>query len=247
MNEGYIKSYRSNMDKSYYQKPEYFLLWHHLLYKANWKEKSIVFRNKEFPIKRGQFVTSIRTLEKETRINRSKIVRILNFFKSETQIETKNFYAFTLISIINYSRYQQAETLNETRVRHERDTSETRVRHTNKDKKDNNKKKKSTTYSKKKEKQQIIFSFKEKGWKNITKDHIKVWEKAYPACDINLELAQMEAWLLANPDKKKSQYERFINNWLKKSQDRGGTKKKGKGDNKELIARLKKEAEESEF
>jgi len=247
MNDGYIKSYRSNMDKSYYQKPEYFLLWHHLLYKANWKEKSIVFRNKEFPIKRGQFVTSIRTLEKETGINRSKIVRILNFLKSETQIETQNFYAFTLISIINYDRYQQTETLNETRVRHERDTSETRVRHTNKDKKDNNKKKKSTTYSKKKEKQQIVFSFKEKEWKNITEDLINIWKEAYPACDISLELAQMKAWLLENPDKKKSRYGRFIINWLKRSQDRGGSKKTVKGTSKFLIERLKKEEEENLF
>ena len=49
------------------------------------------------------------------------------------------------------------------------------------------------------------------------------WAKAYPACDINTELAKAGEWIIANPAKgKKSNYRRFIVNWLSRSQDRGG-------------------------
>jgi len=49
------------------------------------------------------------------------------------------------------------------------------------------------------------------------------WERAFPACDIDAELAKAHAWMQANPKKKKSNYAAFLRNWLEKSQDRGGT------------------------
>ena len=71
----------------------------------------------------------------------------------------------------------------------------------------------------------INFNFKTMDWENITVEDKKVWKEAYPACDINAELLKMKAWLLANPDKRKYNYKRFINNWLSKQQDKGGTDK----------------------
>jgi len=57
----------------------------------------------------------------------------------------------------------------------------------------------------------------------IIPDDMTKWAKAYPACNIETELCQMEAWLVANPKKSiKSNYARFITAWLSKSQDRGG-------------------------
>ena len=71
----------------------------------------------------------------------------------------------------------------------------------------------------------INFNFKTRDWENITGEDKKVWEEAYPACDIDIEFLKMKAWLLANPDKRKYNYKRFINNWLSKQQDKGGTNK----------------------
>jgi len=78
--------------------------------------------------------------------------------------------------------------------------------------------------SKKKEKPKINFNFETKEWENISQEDIKVWKEAYPACDIDFELKQMKAWLLANPKKRKKDYKRFINNWLSREQDRGGSR-----------------------
>ena len=73
-------------------------------------------------------------------------------------------------------------------------------------------------------KEVIHFSFEKAEWKNINEDHIKGWKQAYPACDIIIELYKMREWLLANPDRAKSNYRRFIVNWLTSQQDKGGTK-----------------------
>jgi hypothetical protein len=73
-------------------------------------------------------------------------------------------------------------------------------------------------------KQKINFNFETSEWENIPEYKISLWEKAYPACDINLELIAMAAWLTANPEHRKSNYERFIVNWLSKTQQKGGNK-----------------------
>ena len=61
------------------------------------------------------------------------------------------------------------------------------------------------------------------------------WGKAYPAVDIDRELASASAWLIANPTNQKSNYARFLTNWLKRAQDRapaagGGRSQRNLGD-----------------
>ena len=70
----------------------------------------------------------------------------------------------------------------------------------------------------------IEFSFNERKFFNITIEDKAGWKDAYPACDIEHELRGMKEWLLSNPSKKKSNYRKFITNWLSRQQDKGGTK-----------------------
>tara|TARA_R110002153_G_scaffold54235_1_gene150679 strand:+ start:388 stop:801 length:414 start_codon:yes stop_codon:yes gene_type:complete len=51
------------------------------------------------------------------------------------------------------------------------------------------------------------------------------WAKTYPAVDVFQELRAMESWLDANPKKRKTKVgiKRFVNSWLARSQDRGGS------------------------
>jgi hypothetical protein len=46
------------------------------------------------------------------------------------------------------------------------------------------------------------------------------WAEAYPAMDLDTELAKAASWLLANPKNAKSNYARFLTNWLTRAQDR---------------------------
>lgn len=64
---------------------------------------------------------------------------------------------------------------------------------------------------------------KETGWQGVTDTHRQRWALAYPACDITRQFAQMDVWLRANPtESHKSNWLRFITNWLKREQDKGG-------------------------
>lgn len=66
----------------------------------------------------------------------------------------------------------------------------------------------------------------EKKWEGITEEDRTTWAVAFPACDLDRQLAAMTAWLKANPKKAhKSKWDRFIVNWLTRSQDRGGDAK----------------------
>jgi hypothetical protein len=74
----------------------------------------------------------------------------------------------------------------------------------------------------------ISYDFSSRSWKNIREEEKKAWAEAYPACDIDLCLSQMAAWLDANPKKAKKRYGPFIVNWLSREQQRGGMTKRGR-------------------
>ena len=68
-----------------------------------------------------------------------------------------------------------------------------------------------------------IIKWTPKGWDGITAEDNEAWGEAYPACNVELQLRQMSEWLKSNPKKAvKSEWRRFITNWLKRSQERGG-------------------------
>lgn len=60
----------------------------------------------------------------------------------------------------------------------------------------------------------IIFNNQTFKFENIPKEKIDNWIGAFPNCDVSLELKKMEAWLAANPERHKKNYEKFIVNWL---------------------------------
>lgn len=56
-------------------------------------------------------------------------------------------------------------------------------------------------------------------WQHIPEALKAKWETAYPALSLDAELAKASAWILANPKNKKSNYARFLTNWLSRAQD----------------------------
>lgn len=69
----------------------------------------------------------------------------------------------------------------------------------------------------------IYFDYEACKFVNITESLIFKWREAYPAIDVCSELKQMESWAFANPNNRKSNWQRFIVNWLKRSHDKLGT------------------------
>lgn len=70
-----------------------------------------------------------------------------------------------------------------------------------------------------KPKYRIQFNFETNRFDGITEQDIELWHNAYPAIDIQNEITKAACWLVANPNRKKSNYKQFLNNWLCKAQD----------------------------
>jgi len=84
----------------------------------------------------------------------------------------------------------------------------------------------------------ILFNKTTFKFENIPKEKLNKWKEAFPQANIEVELKKMEAWLTANPERLKKNYERFIVNWLSRAMK--GEKANGKyialsyaGNNKE--------------
>lgn len=59
----------------------------------------------------------------------------------------------------------------------------------------------------------------------VTREDINEYASLYPAADVEAELRAMRGWCLSNEKKRKTRYgiKRFINGWLVRVQDKGGT------------------------
>jgi len=71
----------------------------------------------------------------------------------------------------------------------------------------------------------ITFNNQTFKFENIPKEKIEKWKEAFLNCNVDIELKKMEAWLAANPERRKKNYEKFIVNWLARAK---GEKANGK-------------------
>lgn len=68
----------------------------------------------------------------------------------------------------------------------------------------------------------IVFDYEAGRFQHVLSELVEKWQKAYPAVDVLSELRRMEAWASANPVNRKSNWQRFVVNWLTRAQDRAG-------------------------
>jgi hypothetical protein len=59
----------------------------------------------------------------------------------------------------------------------------------------------------------------------VTAADVDTWAELYPAVDVPQELRAMKGWLNANPTRRKTKsgVNRFVNSWLAKAQNKGGS------------------------
>lgn len=71
----------------------------------------------------------------------------------------------------------------------------------------------------------ILLPLNDKSFYDVPLDKISMWKETYPAVNVEQELKRMAAWLDSSPSKRKTKrgIERFINSWLARTQDRGGS------------------------
>lgn len=99
---GYIRLDRCLLNWKYNDSPYAVALWVHILLKANWDKG--YYRGIE--IKRGEYPCTLQSLYIETGISINAIRKWLRIFEEDKQITVKSTNKYTLISVINYAKYQ---------------------------------------------------------------------------------------------------------------------------------------------
>jgi DNA-binding transcriptional regulator YhcF (GntR family) len=73
---------------------------------ANYEETSFIWNNKKQILRKGQLLTGLKVLSKETGIAQTTVYRILNYLENEKQIKQEKTTKYTVITILNWDKYQ---------------------------------------------------------------------------------------------------------------------------------------------
>lgn len=85
--------------------------WIDLLFLASWKERNVGFGNIIVHLERGQIVTSVRQLMGRWRTNNSTVTTTLKLFEDNGMITCERGRNMTIISVVNYNKYQRFAAL----------------------------------------------------------------------------------------------------------------------------------------
>lgn len=99
---GFILLHRQIIQWEWYQTPNTFRLFVHCLLMANFSDGR--FEGKE--IKRGQFVTSIDHLSKETKLSVKEVRTALNHLIGTGELASESCNRYRIITVVQYDKYQ---------------------------------------------------------------------------------------------------------------------------------------------
>ena len=108
-NKGWICLHRSLQDSSIWLNDEPFDVrsaWVDLLLTANHEDKEIIFDSHARMIKRGQCLTSVTKLAARWKWSKKKTLKYLRLLEELKMITKKSDNRATLLTLLNYSKYQ---------------------------------------------------------------------------------------------------------------------------------------------
>jgi len=236
---GWVKLHRSFLDWEWYDDSNTSRLFLYCLLKANHRDKE--WRGKT--IKRGTFLTSLRSLSKGTGLSIKKIRVSLKRLESTGEVAHKRAQKGTILTICNYDTYQDLESEEGTQDGRERASKGhrkgTERAHTKNDKNEKNirssnisfadgsdseteeKKKPEIPFEKLPRAKRIRYDYETGELSGILEKDLQEWKEAYPGVDIATEIMRAKMWLGDNPSNRKKAISRFLSNWL--SRNKGGS------------------------
>lgn len=114
--KGWIKTYRKIQECWIWLEKEPFdkrSAWIDLLLTANHADKKLLFNGELITVKRGQILTSVRKLSGRWKWSVNKVYRFLELLISDEMLQKESDNSRTLLTIVNYSVFQDCEYTNE--------------------------------------------------------------------------------------------------------------------------------------
>ncbi len=130
--QGYIKLYRQITDTPVWADSDKLKLWLMCLMKATHDEKTQVVGNQIIELKAGQFITGRaalsdefnRDVKKDRRVDGLTLFRWLNLFEKMEMLNIKKTNKYSLITVLNWDKYQGQRTSNEQQLNNKRTSDE---------------------------------------------------------------------------------------------------------------------------
>lgn len=207
--DGWIKLHRKVLENPIVCKDsDHLAVWAYLLLNATHKEYQTIFKGEKITLQPGQLITGRKTISEKLKISESKVKRILLAFESDQQIARERSNKNSLISILNWEKYQVTDQQDDQQVTSNRPASDQQVT-TNKNVK-NDKNEKKNRYG------ETVY---------LTDEQYKRLIEDYGKEEIEYWIARLDEWQLDNPKKRKTDHNRTIRNWIRSEERRRAERK----------------------
>ena len=104
----YVKLFRKMLSWEWYTDVNTKVLFIHCLLKANWKDT----KWRGIAIQRGQFVTSLETLSKETGVTVRQLRTAVLHLEATGEVTSKRHAKFRIVTVNSYDAYQSSDKQN---------------------------------------------------------------------------------------------------------------------------------------
>ena len=111
--QGWVSVHRKMLDNPVvFKDADHVAVWMYLLLNATHKECQVLFKGKKITLLPGQLITGRKVIADFLGISESKVKRVLLDFESDQQIDRQRSNRNSLISLINWDKYQISDQQN---------------------------------------------------------------------------------------------------------------------------------------
>lgn len=213
--EGWIMLHRKLLDNPIFKNHKLLQVFIYCLLKASHKEHDQLVGDQMVKLKSGDLVTGRKAISIKTGLSEQNVRTALNRLEKLQKLTIRPTSKYSVISIVNWNTYQQTNQ----QVTNGQPTSNQQVT-TNKNV-NNDKECKEILVQDANAPKPVGTMLTNQQPFPIYKTDVELWADTYPAVNIIPELKKINAWLDANPTKRKTErgMKKFINNWLSRAQD----------------------------
>lgn len=244
MNRGYIKVWRKLEDSGIIGNAEVCQMLLYLMLKASRKARKYSAGTQILELQPGQFVTGRKQLAAALNSTEQRIRTALKFLEKHEIINQQPTNKFTIISLINWNKYQDDEQASNQQSNQQSTSIQPAANQQLTTKQEVKKLRRVKTQEEPNGSSSpepgaavsgappaspvlapVISLPLNTGEEHpVTQGEIDQWKDLYPAVDVMQALRNMRGWLLGTPKKRKTKagVGRFIHTWLAKDQDQGG-------------------------
>ena len=106
MDDGWIKIHKSIWRNPWMYRPKILAVWLYILCHVEWRPTDVVFEGKRITLQPGQGLFKVIDIANDLRIPETTARRIVNLLKSEGQIGVQASPRNTVITVVNWKKYQ---------------------------------------------------------------------------------------------------------------------------------------------